>query len=56
MQEDKVVVWGGFTNSWIKKRNKKQGRKGKIYPNECTEFQSMAKKDKKAFLKDNAKK
>ena len=31
----KVVVWGGFTNSWGKKRSEKQGREGKIYPIEC---------------------
>ena len=34
MQEGKVVVWGGFTNNWGKKKSKRQGRKGKIYPNE----------------------
>ena len=32
MQKDKMAVWGGFTNSCEKKRNKKQRRKGKIYP------------------------
>ena len=31
----KMVVWGGLTNSWEKKRSKKQRRKGKIYPCEC---------------------
>ena len=31
MQKSKMAVWGGLTNSW-KKRNKKQRRKGKIYP------------------------
>ena len=30
------VVWGGLTNSWEKKRNEKQRRKGKIYPFECS--------------------
>ena len=35
MQEGKMVVWGGFTNSWGKKRSKKQGRKGKVYLTEC---------------------
>ena len=35
MQKGKVVVWGGFTNSWGKKRSKRQGREGKIYPTEC---------------------
>ena len=35
MQEGKVVVWGGFTNSWLKERSERQGRKGKIHPSEC---------------------
>ena len=35
MQEGKVVVWGCFADSWGKKRSKRQGRKGKTYPNEC---------------------
>ena len=34
MQEGKVVVWGGFTNSWAKKRSERQERTGKIYPTE----------------------
>ena len=32
MQESKVVVWGDFATSWGKKKSKRQGRKGKIYP------------------------
>ena len=35
VQEDKVAVWGGFTNSWEKKRRERQRRKGKIDPFEC---------------------
>ena len=35
MQEGKVVVWGGLTNSWEKKRSERQRRKGKIDPTEC---------------------
>ena len=35
MQKSKMAVWGGLTNSCVKKRNKKQSRKGKIYPFEC---------------------
>ena len=27
-----MVAWGGLTNSFEKKRSKKQRRKGKIYP------------------------
>ena len=32
MQKSKMAVWGGLINSCEKKRNKKQRRKGKIYP------------------------
>ena len=35
MQKGKMVVWGGLTNSWEKKRSERQRRKGKIYPFEC---------------------
>ena len=35
MQKDKMVVWGGHTNSYEKKRNERQRKKGKIYPFEC---------------------
>ena len=30
MQESKMAIWGGLTNSCEKKRSKKQKRKGKI--------------------------
>ena len=30
MQKGKMLVWGGLTNSWEKKRSEKQRRKGKI--------------------------
>ena len=33
--KSKMAVSGGLTNSCEKKRNKKQRRKGKIYPFEC---------------------
>ena len=36
MQKSKMAVWGGLTNSCEKKRSKKQRRKGKIEPFECT--------------------
>ena len=35
MQKGKMVVWGGLTNSWERKRSKRQRRKGKTYPFEC---------------------
>ena len=34
MQKGKMVVWGGLTNSWEKKKRERQKRKGKIYPSE----------------------
>ena len=30
-----MAAWGGLTNSWEKKRSKRQRRKGKIFPFEC---------------------
>ena len=47
-----MVVWGGLTCSWEKKRCKRQGIKGKIY---TSEFQKTAKRDKKAFLSEECK-
>ena len=35
MQKSKMAICGGFTNSYEKKKSKKQRRKGKIYPFEC---------------------
>ena len=35
MKKGKMVVWQGLTNSWEKKRSKRQRRRGKIYPFEC---------------------
>ena len=35
MKKSKMAVWGGLTNSWVKKRSEKQRRKGKIKASEC---------------------
>ena len=35
MQNSKMAVWGGLTNSCEKKGSEKQWRKGKIYRFEC---------------------
>ena len=35
MQKGKMIVQGDLTNSWEKKRSRRQRRKGKIYPSEC---------------------
>ena len=34
-KKGKMVVWGGLTNSWEKRRSERQRRKGKIFPFEC---------------------
>ena len=49
-----MVVWQGLTNSWGKKRNERQRRKGKLYPSDA-EFQRIAQRKKKAFLSDQYK-
>ena len=51
MQNSKMAVWGGLTNSCEKKGSEKQRRKGKIYPFECR-VPKNARRDKKAFLRD----
>ena len=48
-----MAVWGGLTNSCIKKRSEKQRRKGR-YKHLNAEFQ-IARRDKKAFLRDQYK-
>ena len=56
MQESKMSVWGGLTNSCEKKRGEKQRRKGKIYPFECrVPKNSKERNSKKAFLSDQCK-
>ena len=59
MQEGKVVVWGTFTKRWGKKRNKRQGIKGKIYSTKCrvpeNSKERLKKKKKKAFLSEQCK-
>ena len=51
MQKGKMIVWGGLTNSWEKKRSERQRRKGNIYPSEFT-VPKNSKEIKKAFLSD----
>ena len=41
--------WGSLTNSWEKKRSKRQRRKGKIYQVN-SEFQRRARRDKKTSI------
>jgi len=54
MQKGKMVVRGGLTNSYEKKRSERKKRKGKIYLFECR-VQRTARRDKKAFLSDLCK-
>ena len=49
-----MVVWGGLTNNWEKKRSKKQRRKGKTYSSEGR-VPKIARRDKKAFLSEKHK-
>ena len=52
-----MVVWGGLTNNWEKKRSEKQKKKKRereIYPFECR-VPKLARRDKKAFLSDQCK-
>ena len=45
-----MAVWGGLTNSCGKKRSEK-----KRYKHLNAEFQRIARRDKKAFLRDQCK-
>ena len=54
MQRSKMAIWGGLTNNWKKKINKKQRRKWKIYPFECR-VPKIARREKKTFLSDQCK-
>ena len=48
--KNKMAVWGGLTNSCEKKRSKKQ-RKKERYKHLNAEFQTIARRDKKAFFR-----
>ena len=49
-----MAVWGGLTNSYERREVKSQGEKEK-YKHLNTEFQRIARRDKKAFLSDQCK-
>ena len=49
-----MAVWGGLTNSCKKREAKSKGEKER-YKHMNTEFQRIAKRDKKAFLSDQCK-
>ena len=50
-----MAVWRGLTNSCEKKRSEKQRKKGKIYPFECRVPKKIARRENKAFLRDQCK-
>ena len=50
MQQSKMAVWGGLTNSCEKKRSEKER-----YKHLNAEFQRIARRDKKAFFSDQCK-
>ena len=54
MQKSKMAVWGGLTNSCEKKRVKNKREKER-YKHLNTEFQRIARRDKKAFFSDQCK-
>ena len=54
MQKSKMAVWGGLTNSGEKKRSKSKGEKER-YKHLNAEFQRIARRDKKAFLRNQCK-
>ena len=49
-----MAVWGRLTNSCEKKRSEKQGEKER-YKHLNAEFQRIARRDKKAFLRNQCK-
>ena len=49
-----MTVWGGLTNGCEKKRRKSQGEK-EGYKHLNAEFQRIARRDKKAFFRDQCK-
>ena len=51
MQEGKVILWEGLTNSWEKKRVKGKGERER--DNQLNaEIRKTARRDKKGFLSD----
>ena len=54
MQKSKTAVWGGLTNA-VKRREAKSKVEKERYKHLNAEFQSIARRDKKAFLSDHCK-
>ena len=49
-----MAFWGGLTNSCVKKRSENKGEKER-YSHLVAEFQRIARRDKKAFLRNQCK-
>ena len=49
-----MVVWGGHTNNWEKREVKGKGEKER-YTHLNADFQRIARRDKKGFLRDQCK-
>ena len=56
MQIGKMVVWGGLTNSWEKKKSERQRRKGNINPFEIRVLKNSQERFKKPSSVINANK
>ena len=54
MQESKMAVWEGLTNSCERREAKSKGEEGK-YKHLNADFQRIARRHKKAFLSDQCK-
>ena len=51
MQKGKMVIWGGFTNSWERREAKGKGQKER-HTHLDAEFKRIARRDKRAFLSE----
>ena len=54
MLKSKMAVWGGLINSCERREGKSKGEKER-YKHLNAEFQRIARRDKKAFLRDQCK-
>ena len=54
MQKSKMAVWGGLKIA-VKRREAKSKAEKERYKHLNTEFQRIARRDKKAFLSDKCK-
>ena len=55
MQKSKIAVWGGLTKKAVKRREVKSKGEKERYKHLNAEFQRIARRDKKALLRDQCK-